>query len=164
MPTISSVIQCGLTVRKTITTGADNANNPIVSLSVGGQTSLNDTSTTPEVEKGACPQIALVAGAKTIDLTAVPDLNGGTVDGTGKKPRALFFGNPSTNAGNITFAVGASNGSDGIAGSWSITLRPGEDVTIKIADTGPSAVSGTKKNIDVTGTGTEQFDFGVIFG
>lgn len=165
---ISVQILCGLIIRKDLTTGVENVTNPSAPvISVGGSTSLSDSGTTPDAELGGGPRIALVAGAKTIDLTSVPDMNGGTVNGTGKKPRAIFFENLAANSGSITITAGAAaaaNGNDALGTTFTKVLRPGERFCCQIADTGPTAISGTNKNIDVAGTGAESFNFGVAFG
>lgn len=158
-------IQCGISGTRTISSGVDNATSPNVRLAVGEITSLTST-TTPDCENIVCPLLTLTAGAYTIDLTALPDINGATTTLTGKKVRALFFHNLSS-SNNMTFAKGASNGLDSLSGSWSMVLLPGEKRCIDLSDvsTGSIAdISASIKTIDVSGTGTDTFDFGVVVG
>ncbi len=49
-----------------------------------------------------------LTGTQTVDLTALPTING-TVDCTGKKLRALLITNPSANAGKLQVGPGALN-------------------------------------------------------
>ncbi len=63
-----------------------------------------DGTTTPDVTKAAYQTFALVAGAKTIDLTDLL-LNGVAVTLTGLQPRAIRFKN--TGAADMTIAKGA---------------------------------------------------------
>ena len=161
----SATINCGITINRTLTTGVTNATNPNITLAVGENTQLT-SATTPDVEYAAAPLLTLTAGAKTVDLTALSDVNGGTLDLTGKKVRALFFHNLST-TNNMTFAKGASNGLDSLSGSWTMTLLPLEKRCIDLTDVAVAsiaAISASIKNIDVSGTGTDTFDFGVVVG
>lgn len=161
---INATVNCGMGGTRTLATGVDNFSAPAIRFAVGGTRAFTAGST-PDGEEMVCPEIALTAGAYTIDLTALPDVNGATTTLTGKKVRALFFEN--LGAANMTFAKGASNGLDCLSGSWSMVLLPGERRCIDLGgvSTGSIAdISGSNKTIDVTGTGTQEFDFGVIVG
>lgn len=161
---ISAKVRCGIDGRRTLTSGVDNISNPNLYFVVGGTTSLT-ASTTPDGEQILTPQISLSAGAYTIDLTACPDVNGTTTSISGLKPRALFFKNNSS-SNNMTFAKGASNGLP-LVGSWTWTLLPGGSLCIDLTavSTGSiTAVDASNKTIDVSGTGTDSFDFGIIAG
>lgn len=70
---------------------------------------LNATST-PVASQVASDAGALTAGAATIDLTAAPSRDGGTVDLTGLKVQAVKIACPATNTAAVVVAVGASNG------------------------------------------------------
>src|SRR5688500_16341472 len=58
-----------------------------------------DASSTPSVTKVSSDTIALVAGAKTVDLTALPLVNGATLDATGLKIVAILFSNAAASTG-----------------------------------------------------------------
>lgn len=162
----SATIWCGIRGTRTLATGVANATNPNIDLQVGAQTQLT-ASTTPDAEYVSCPLLTLSTGALTIDLTALtPDINGATLDLTGKKVRALFFHNLSS-TNTMTFAKGASNGLDSLSGSWTMTLLAGERRCIDlsaVAVASIAAISASIKTIDVSGTGTDTFDFGVVAG
>ncbi len=161
---INASIFCGMSGTRTLTTGVDNAATATIRMDVGGTTSAT-ASTTPDGESMVFPRIALVAGAYTIDLTALPDINGATVTLVGKKVRALYFKNLGAN--NMTFAKGASNGLDSLSGTWSMVLLPGEERCINLMGVDVAsiaAISASIKTIDVTGTLVQTFDFGVIVG
>lgn len=161
---ISVQVLCGITVRKDLAVNVDNAENPTAPLgSIGGSTQLTSQQST--VTSGAVPRYALVAGAKVVDLTAVQDYNGGTVDGTGKRPRAIVIENPSTNTGDITITAGAAatNGNDCFGTTFTKVIKPGGRFCELIPATVGNVISGTNKNIEVAGTGTESFNLGVAF-
>jgi hypothetical protein len=88
---------------------------------------------------------ALSTGTATIDLTASP-YSGGV-----KTPIRMFLMNPSANANTITIAKGGTNGYAGFGSSFSITLSPGESCQLD----GASALSGSNKTLDLTGTGSQ---------
>lgn len=125
------------------------------------------SSTTPDVERVAYFAKSLSGGAATIDLTAVAH-NGQTVDMTGKKLRAMLVKFDSANTGSLNIAPGASNGYDLFGASNDMTI-PAQTGTmpglllITFGDNAP-AVAAADKNIDLTGTGTETFYFGMWFG
>lgn len=120
-----------------------------------------DATSTPAVSKCAYLTKALVAGAGTIDLTALPH-NGGTVDLTGLRVEVLKFKNKTGNA-VMTISEGASNGYEALGNAWSIKLLAGQEATFFLNDAAP-VVSGTLKTIDVAGTGTEQLEVSVVGG
>lgn len=119
-----------------------------------------DGTTTPDVTGAGYQTFALVAGAKTIDLTSLL-LNGVASNLNGLKPRAIRFRN--TGAANMTIAKGASNGYDGLGSAFSVTLEPGHAVQFDLSSTG-NAVGGSNKTFDLSGTGTDTLQFSVVAG
>lgn len=122
---------------------------------------LNGTST-PTVTKVVAAKIALVAGAKTVDLTSLTGTNGATKDFSTLKVRSVLIVNPDGNSGDMVFTFGASNGYLLMGTGWKITLKPGDAFENYL--TGAPTVDATHKNIDVTGTGTEQFEIEMVAG
>jgi len=118
-------------------------------------------STTPPVTKVAAFKAALVAGAKTIDLTALVGTNGATVDGTGLKVQVIKVKNLGTNP--LTIAVGATNGYDLAGGAFSAQLKAGMELMLFGNDQTPDVASG-EKTLDLTGTGTEESEWIVVLG
>lgn len=158
----TATIQCRIDINRTLTTGVENVATPNIRLAVGEVTSLT-ASTTPDAENGVASRLSLTAGSLTVDLTAISDVNGATTTLTGKIVRALLFHN--RGAATMTFAKGASNGLDSLSGTWSMALLAGEKRCIDLTDcTAPNAISASNKTIDVTGTGTDSFDIGVVVG
>jgi len=94
---------------------------------------------------------ALSTGTATLDMTASP-ISGGT-----KTPIHLFLMNPASNANSITIAVGGTNGYTGFGASFSITLTPGQSVQLD----GASALGGSNKTLDLTGTGSQVLAYQV---
>ena len=125
----------------------------------GFDDSLKLTSaTTPTVTKDAFAEITLTAGAATIDLTAVTDVDGVVKNFNALKIRCVKFRAKSTSAGAFTIAKGASNGFTGLGASFSVTLpaNAAGGAWVQFYDAGGgTAVSGTVKTLDVTGTGSQ---------
>ena len=126
---------------------------------------LSSTST-PAVTKSSYKEYALIAGALTIDLTALTDAVGAALDGTGLKVQTVIIVNPAGNAA-INIAPGASNPYP--------LLGTGNDITIPAHATqltvigmylpdGTPDVSGSVKTLDITGTGTQTFKLGITLG
>jgi hypothetical protein len=117
----------------------------------------------PPVRLWAAAQVALAAGTKTLDLTALLGTNELITDGTGLRVQVLRLRNPSTNANPISIAKGAANGYDGLGADFKVTLAPGAEHLILTNDAG-SDISGTNKNLDMVGTGVQALDVGIALG
>ena len=157
---VSATIGMQSRITETIESGIEFASSPSVVHTPGTNVSINATST-PDGEKFSGAEYALTAGSGSIDFTALTGIVV-AVDGTGLRPRWVYFCN--TGAANITIAKGASNGIDMFGASWTITLRPGEQISRTLSTSGPAVVSGTNKIIDLTGTGTDTLQMAVILG
>jgi hypothetical protein len=122
--------------------------------------------TTPVGTKIAFFELALSGGAASIDLTALPH-NGGTVDGTGLKVQAALFRNPAANAA-MTVKDGASNGYNIFGDSSGQVTIPGHatkaSAVMLFFPEGLPDVAAGAKTIDVTGTGTEVLEVGLVLG
>ena len=104
----------------------------------------------------------MTAGAATLDLRACEGTQG-AVDLNGLKPRVIIIEAKAGNANPITIAKGASNGYTGFGAAFSITLQPGQKVMIDDNGAG-TAVSGTVKTLDVSGTGTQGLNYMIVGG
>lgn len=157
----------GLTVVDTIATNAtgfvNSSRNTVTvdGLNIDG-TALT-ASSTPNVTGHAFGTVTMTAGAATLDLTAASGVEGATVSLSGLEPRAFIFENPSTNANNVTIAKGVTNGYTGLGASFSVTLKPGHKAMFYCDDDG-TAVSGTDKTFDISGTGSQTLKYQVIAG
>lgn len=130
----------------------------------GGDVSQNLTaSSTPNVTSSALGEKALVAGAVTLDLTALTGPEGSTVSFDTLKPRAILFENPSGNTNSITIAKGAVNGYTGLGAAFNLTLKPGRTALVYLGSDGDT-VSATVKTLDLTGTGTQALRYKMIAG
>lgn len=162
---VALVLTSGLAVIETFTgVGVDPADDTITvnqfneTVSLGGATS-------PAVTKQAAFSKALSTGSATIDLTSLPGVTADeTVDGTGLKVQAIKLRNPSTNANKITASKGGSNGYqlDG-ATTWSLPLAPGQSALLYL-DGAADTIGGTKKTIDLAGTGAQALHVQVVMG
>ena len=124
------------------------------------QKNLNGSST-PPVTKVAAFKAALVAGAKTLDLTALPGTNGVTVDGTGLKVQVLKVKNLGANA--LSIVPGASGGSDLLAADMKIVLAQNQEVMIFGNDATPD-VGPTDKTLDLAGTLVQESEWMIVLG
>lgn len=162
---VSTTVQMKLT---TVETPASNvpAMNTQSSLTHNGfdvSKTLNATSTPPATQC-AYQEKVLTAGAATLDLRTLTGSNSLAVDLNGLKPVAILVKAPATNTNPITLGVGASNGYDGLGSAFEVTLKPGMSVQLDLHNQG-TAVSGTNKTLDLTGTGsTDKLQFGVVAG
>ena len=116
--------------------------------------------TVPPVTKIGAKTAALVAGALTIDLTALTGwgANGANVDGTGLKLQ--FFRVRNLGAADMTFATGGTSGYN-FGGPF--TVKAGCEVLFKFNDNLPDVAAGVK-NIGVTGTGTDTAEVTLVLG
>lgn len=103
----------------------------------------------------------LSAGALTLDLTALATGTQGTVDLTGLKVQVMTIRNPS--AALITLTEGAANGYEILGNTWKTGLLSGQRVMIFGNEATPDVGSSTK-NIDITGTGTQYLEIGIVAG
>jgi hypothetical protein len=129
----------------------------------GNETKTLTASSTPPVTAHAVGQQALSSGTGTIDLRSLTGLNGVAVDLNGLKPTAILFENPVANANPITIAKGATNGYTGLGANFSLTLQPGQTVLLDLVAAG-TAVSGTVKTLDLSGTGSQALKYQMVAG
>ena len=122
---------------------------------------LNATST-PPVTKTSFLAHALTAGAKTLDFTALPGSNGITHDCTGLKMQLLLIHNPTGNA-TLTVAPGSSNPYPPWGTAKDLDIPAGSYFPFIWIDTLPDC-SATVKTLDFSGSGTQTFNLGVVFG
>jgi archaellin len=151
---------------ETLTSRVDGAVSPSIdqramSAPVSGQTSVLTSTSTPAATKCSYNTLSLTAGAKTIDLTSIPTVTSATDTMTGLKVQLCKIKNNGANA--MTFTFGASNGYLLLGTAWKIILPAGAEVMFN-GNNGAAAIDGTHKTIDVSGTGTDSFDFAVICG
>lgn len=104
---------------------------------------------------------ALTTGAKTIDLRAIYTVGAAVGDANGLKVQGFFFKNLGANA--MTIVGGASNGYLIFGTSGSVVIQPGGWLTLFTND-GSADIDATHKTIDVSGTGSQTFECGFIFG
>lgn len=123
------------------------------------ETPLNSSST-PAVSKVAYFQQALTAGAATINLTSLTGTFG-TVDGTGLKVRGVLFVNPSSHS--ITVQPGASNPHSCFGSASKFTIPANCAVEFWLNDS-DSAIGSSSKNWDLSGTGTDALNVGILLG
>ena len=129
------------------------------------------SSSTPPVALGAVASQTLSGSTYTLDLTALRDSLGNTVDGsngggTSVAYRVQFFLIWNTGATAITISQAASNSYPLWGTTYSKTLQPGQfDLFFNLAGgTVQAQVLSTAKNILITGTSGGTFGYTVLFG
>ena len=154
-----------------LTTDVPAATSPSIS-HTAWSTSVNlSSSSTPAVTKGAWFTQALTAGAATIDLTNLTGTNGIAVDLTGLKVQRLLIINGTISgkavaAGSnsaVTITGGASNGYLLFGASGSVVKGAGTNLYMEDNETLPD-IDATHCEIDLAGTGTDEFLVGILAG
>jgi hypothetical protein len=159
---VVNTTQLKVDTTETLATGVDAASSPIVDhTAFTAKHTLNASSSVPAT-KCAYDAVALVAGAKTIDLTALVGTNDAAVDGTGLKVQAIKFKNKTGNAA-MTFTEGAATGYELLGNAFTFILLADQEAAFYLHESAPD-ISGSLKHIDVTGTGTEEFELSVVMG
>jgi hypothetical protein len=156
--TASYALKCSVTEELDSAPGSQ---NPSITHDKFSSSGTLTPSTTVPATKVCANQFALVAGAKTLDLTALVGTNGVAVDGTGLKVQVIKFKNTGTNP--MTFAQGGSNAYQLGGANWSQRLLAGQEWIHYGHDLNPD-ISSTVKNIAVSGTGTETFEVIIVMG
>lgn len=153
-----------LTYQQSVTNSVSPGTTQTELFSQGGQLQYNGVSGQAPLATKAFPVlVTLVAGAATLDLTALT--NGDqTEDMTGLSLMELQAIAHPDNANPITIAPGASNGYSGWVGTNGLKLTTANDQN-KIGPLyGGILVDGTHKTIDIAGTGTQKVYIAMLFG
>lgn len=158
-----------LQVVETRALSADHASDPNITWDIEPTTrgTMNAMST-PAVSKTFVKRLNLVGGTLTIDLTALIEDNGDTVDFSTLKVQAYKLACPSTNTASITVtkkdaSTGYSLFGEDNVSSESVELMPEDVCQFKRHDT-LEDVDATHKDITFTGTGTEAIDVALVAG
>lgn len=159
---ISAVYKLGLLVKEVRAQNLDLAANPTVvhKLTTEIEGTLTSSTTIPAT-KVFSDTIPLVAGAKTLDLTALTS-GDKTEDFTGLKIQLALFVNLGTNV--MSFKAGASNGYNIFGASGVVELKPGGAVLYLGNDVLPDVANGSADEIDVAGTLVESFEVILVAG
>ena len=152
-------------VAETLTASVDAAASPVVNHNAfSSKGTLTATSTVPATKVSA-EEIALTAGAYTIDLSALTGTNGATVNGNGLKVQLFKFKNLGTGtAAAMTLTVGAANGYDLKGAAWSETVSAGQETLFYGNEATPTIVTDTDDEIDIAGVGAETFELIIVMG
>ncbi len=168
MSIVSSKIVSLITTVETIALGP--GNEPKVTLNGMDTTSRYTPSSTPAAVASSYFAVALVAGAATVDLTALP----GPVDaatcgpaGAATAVQAIKIAAPTTNLHSIAVTPSTINGyaASGkgfiFASGQSVELAPGDEILWK--GTAPT-VGSACRDLTLTGSGTDVLNFAIILG
>lgn len=117
-----------------------------------------------------CAYFHVVKGAPgIIDLTALPGINGSTVNGTGQSVQFIRFravtAAGALNGANVSLTFGAANPYDLMGPAFLFVLEPGQWVTFGGSNQCPAIGAGANR-IDITGPGaaTDGVEVSVIMG
>lgn len=151
-------------VTQTIDQGIDGVTNSDFILQIAGLSgSLSPTTTVPAT-KVYKDQVALTAGAKTLDLELLVRDNLPDVVGTGLKVQLFVFSNPSTNTGAMTIVDGSTNGYDIFGGAAGAVIVPIGGAVWFFGNDNLDDIASADSEIDITGTGTESFEVLIVMG
>lgn len=140
--------------------GSEPSGVPLSSLFQGlDQLAQLTPTSTPPVSMFGIYATTISGGTYTIDVTSLQGSNG-TLNANGKRLVALAVANPSTSAGYVQIATGASNG---YALPQPVKVNIGGFAYQYMAGT-LSVVDGTHKTLDITGTTGDTPILGLIFG
>lgn len=113
----------------------------------------------PGADEVSFHEITLTAGAASIDFTALPQVNGKSLDATGRAVLAVKFIAPDTNQGPIAITTAPSDGLD--LGIEVTELLPGKEVAGLVNE---AVVAIDEKILDVSGTGTDKLKVAIVLG
>lgn len=159
---VEATVKLSINVEETLVTGVDDVEQPTLTHSGFSTTKKLNSTTTPPATKTYSDTVALVAGAKTLDLTSLVGTGGATITMLGLKLQALKIKNAAGN-GALTITGGASDGYNLFGAAGSMVLGAEEEVCCLYNDTKDDVAAGDK-NIDFAGTGTQEFDVQLVFG
>jgi hypothetical protein len=117
--------------------------------------------TTVPATKVSAQVVALSAGAKTLDLTALTGTNGAALTAAGLKLQIWRLKN--LGAADMTFTFGASDPYLALGAGFLFILKSGQHACFFLNDLAPDVGSGST-DIDVSGTGTQTFQNLMVFG
>jgi hypothetical protein len=152
-----------MTTVETLENGVDGSTRPTIThdgFNVSG-INRNAASSIP-VTKASYQTYPLVAGAKTLDLTALEGVENVLQDCSGLKLQSMIITNPLGNS-VMTVGEGAVNGYALFGAGNSVAIKPGMTIAFDAPET-LDAVSGTDKTIDIAGILVETIDIGMILG
>lgn len=159
--TARTVMKLTVTDEVTDAAGYVNSRADAVTFDGGNLDTTLSSATTPDVTGHGVGVLTLTAGAGTLDLTSLTGPNSVAVSLSGKKPRAVLLEN--TGANPMTVAKGASNGYTGFGSAYSETIPAGGKV-LKYLGANGTAVSGSVKTLDVSGTGAQVLKYQIVGG
>lgn len=152
-----------VTGRQTLDTGlsATDSDRTLIWDGINTFKTLNESST-PVVTKFVRFDQALTASSATIDLTSLTGANSESVDFTGLKVQVAKFKNKVGNAA-MTIKFGAANPYLLLGAAFSFILEDGAEATFYIPEGAPD-VAGGAKDIDISGTGSEELEVQLFAG
>jgi hypothetical protein len=118
---------------------------------------------TPAVSAHAASEVSLTAGAATLDLSALTGANGVEVDLSAKAVKFAKFMADAENEDAITITPAVSDGYELLGSSFSVTLEPGQEIMLKLADSAPT-VGASAKDLALAGTGTDKLSYSIVAG
>lgn len=144
-----------MTATETLDLLSDNFSDPDVGHTISGGARTIDAGSTVPATKAFSDEITLVAGAATIDLTAMVRTPLANVDFTGLKVQLVKFKAATANAAAVVIKPGASNAYNLFGDSdGQITLPASAESEQYWADQ-LADVSSTVKNVDLSSSDTD---------
>lgn len=160
MSTVASLTM-SVIAHETINAGSTATINPVAVHRIEGSPYTFSATSTINSTESWSSTITLVAGAATVDLTALTRTALATVNLTGLRIRAMHIKALATNTAVVTIQPGATTGY--AAMGLGLQLKPGGDAIIH--DPTSDAVSALLKNIDLASTHlTASVNFVILAG
>lgn len=163
---ISATAVSQLTVVETLTDDVPFAPGASITHNGLNTTAKLSATTTPAGAEVAAIAVPLVAGAATIDLTAMAGTNALAVNGTGLQIQAVKIQNPAGNEHPLLVTPADSDGYPLFGFSGNLMLNPGEEL-LWIGDGALSTIGPALKKLTLSdggAGGTETHNFIFVLG
>lgn len=167
---VSAKLTAKIIATETVDGGVDGISSPTLTHDAFTMDNVElSSSTTPAISKVVSFTATLSGGALTIDLQALTEAGGASVSLAGLKVQAIYIEPASSNSAVGTFVTGATNGYD-LGGSATFEITVGKGATglssayFQSWNEDSQDVSGTDKDIDISGGTTDSFDIVILAG
>ena len=153
-----------LTVTEALETNVGDLSDKSITHSGYNSAASSNAASVPPASKVAAGQVNMIAGAGSIDLTALAlGAQGTVVDMTGMRVQFIKVKALAGNANPITISKSVANGYDGFGASFSLSLAPGGEMLLRGNDGGNDVAAGNK-GLTLAGTGTQGIALEVVAG
>jgi hypothetical protein len=173
---VSVSVAMGLTVAETLTTDPQASGTPAtVAITHTGMNFSKPNlvaGSTPAAVGCAFCTVTMSSGSATINLEALTTQLGPVVSGATYRVQQIMLQAPTTNAAVVTLVPDSGSNPYSVSGggfifntSGQVSLLPGDQTQwTNVTGTSAPVVSGTCKNLSLSGTGADQLNLAIVFG